>query len=62
MWSEEVGFGEAYRRNLGSGSSRRLSLDLTDSARRSYIMTLGGGGEGKERGDFSVVATAEWVA
>lgn len=35
VWSDKVGRGEPYLRKRGSGFSSCLSLDLTDSARRS---------------------------
>ena len=45
VWSASSGWGEPYLRNRGSGLSSCLILALMASARRSYIMAVGGGGE-----------------
>ena len=54
-----LGCRDLYLRNHGFGISMTLSLALTDSPRRSLIMTEGGGGKG--RCDGEEVARGEAV-
>lgn len=46
VWSLKIGCGDPCLRKRGSGFSSCLSLDLTASARRSYTIAVGGGGDG----------------